>query len=234
MTASQDPAIYLAQPQASPAAAVLVQQVGLHTGHEVPLWMLAEVAVRQQADAQWISGVDGLWKQARRRGMAAAGVLAVNVLTAIGMLLHYSWAGGAAEERAAGMERAAIERRDAIEREIQDLRLDLRELRAALRRMSGVDPGPSGDGEAPSPDKFSLTDGGNNLFTAAGFAAALSDVIRPRTCSDTCSSNLECTSHFGRVCPFCSFGSCSAARPESPLPDAGVDAPSAPPATPSP
>lgn len=49
--------------------------------------------------------------------------------------------------------------------------------------------------------------------------------VSTAACLNTCSSNIECSGIL-QLCKFCSFGSCSATRPELPTPtDAGVDAP---------
>lgn len=136
---SDDPAIYLKQPP-TPEEHILSEQVGLHDGAEVPFWMFAKVAVRQRAQAMWISGIDAIARRIRRHFMAGLGALVINLTAIGGYAYHRAVASGAAEEHAANVERVIQEHRDAVEREIQDLRLDIRELRSMLHKMTDNKP----------------------------------------------------------------------------------------------
>ncbi len=54
--------------------------------------------------------------------------------------------------------------------------------------------------------------------------------IKPlSSCGATCSSNIECNNSLIPTCKFCNFGVCRAVRPETPIQDAGADAPGADP-----
>lgn len=209
---STDDLIVTLRKEPTPEEHAIAEGVGLHDGSHVPFHMFAKVAAAGHKNANWIGSMDGLMNKARRRALGALGALAFNLAALGGFLLH-----GAREEGAAG------ERAMQVEREIQDLRLDVRELRAAMRRMSGADSiGPGSSDETPNADKLSIVDGALQLLTTI----VPSPGPQPRTCGDICNSNLQCASHFGRVCPFCSFGSCSATMPQDPIPvDAGIDAP---------
>ena len=222
MIAEQDPSVYLVG-EPSAAAKILTQQVNRHSGGETPFWMLAEVAIRQHTQGEWIGEMNGFFRKVRR--YAIAGVLALlgNLGLIGGYAVHRIAATAAAEEHAANEERSAQERRDGVEREIQDLRLDIRELRAQMRRLSGADPiNPPSSEVIDDPSKFSMLFESMPLLVSVGPPPPPPE---PNTCGNTCSSNQECG--FTSVCKFCSFASCSQTRPESPqpAPDAGVDAP---------
>lgn len=225
-----DPAVYLNQPP-TPREHVLGQLVDLHDGAHVPFRMLAALAVRLHDATQWIATrvrIEGAIKRTARAGLLT---LLANVVLVGGVAVHSLKESGAAEEREAQRAREFLEYRDSERREHDRLEQDIRDLRRDLRRMSGADKlGPDGMDETPDPDKLSLLDGSTPLLTAGALSST--SVITPprpgpRTCGDFCNSSIQCASHFGRVCPFCSFGTCSAIRPEEPTdppPDAGVDA----------
>lgn len=224
--------VYLTQSEPSPRATILIKQVGQHAGREVPWWMFAELAVRLDDARAWITERSGLERKVRRYALAAILALAGNLVLLAGGVATHLKAQGAAEEREAQRDRSFLEYRDSVRRDMDRMEQDIRDLRRDLRRLSGADKlGPDGSEETPplDADKFSLLDG-SSLLLAAGALSSTSTpapIIRPRTCGDICSSSIECTSHFGRVCPFCSFGNCSATRPEEPPPtptDAGIDA----------
>lgn len=150
------PAVYLAK-DPTPEGKLLTEQVDQHAGAHVPFWMFAELAVRQHRDAAWIGGMEDIRRRVRRNALAALGALAVNLAAIGGYAAHRIAAGATADERALQLERSAVERRDAVERELQDLRLDVRALWAALHRLSGIEPPPSSDIDDPDAglDKFS-------------------------------------------------------------------------------
>lgn len=156
------PIVYLSQPPV-PADHSLAAAVGLHDGAHVPFWMFAKVADRLHLTATWVSRFDTFVRRGRR--WAVAGISAA--LLNLGLAAHYvvtrAEAVGAADERAAAVQRDADIYRTATEEKITELRLDIRELRAALRKMSGLDPITHGrstytpDSSIPSlPDKISL------------------------------------------------------------------------------
>lgn len=64
------------------------------------------------------------------------------------------------------------------------------------------------------------------IALAIALIACSKTTIKPRSCGATCNSNIECSTGVLPTCKFCNFGSCSAVRPELPMPldvDAGVD-----------
>lgn len=219
---NDDPAAYLKLPS-SEEGKLLTEQADQFPGSLVPFWMFAEVAVRQRKASTWIADRAKIEGKIRRRAAAGLATLAANLVLLFGYAAHRLEAGGAAEERAIQQERAAVERRDALEREIQDLRIDVRELRAAMRRMSGADAlGPESSETPLDPDRLSVLSGALEIF-ASGVPKPLP---HPRLCGQTCNSSIECSGGVTRSCPFCNFGTCRSTRPEEPIPkDAGVDAP---------
>lgn len=219
---NDDPAAFLKLP-ASDEGKLLTEQADQFSGSLVPFWMFAEVAVRQRKTSAWIADRTKIEGKIRRRAAAGLATLAANLVLLFGYAAHRLEAGGAAEERAIQQERAAVERRDTLEREIQDLRIDVRELRAAMRRMSGVDGlGPESSESPLDPDRISILSGALEIF-ASGLPKP---PRRPRLCGQTCNSSIECSGGVTRACPFCNFGTCRSTRPEEPIPkDAGVDAP---------
>lgn len=147
---TDDPAVFLKQPP-SPEEHVLSQQVDLHDGAYVPFWMFAKVVIRQREHSVFIGEMRAISRKVRRHFMAGLAALAVNLTAVGGYALHRAAATGAAEEHAANQERVIQEHRDAVEREIQDLRLDIRELRAVLHKMTDNTPNPSLSISALSP-----------------------------------------------------------------------------------
>lgn len=208
----------------TPEEHAIAEGVGLHDGAHVPFHMFVKAAMQSERNREWIGGVDDLMKKARHRALAALGALVLNLGAFGGFLLHRAAEDGAASERVVQFEQRAVERRDALEREIQDLRIDVRELRAAMRRMSGADALGPESSEAPmDPDRLSVLGGALEIF-ASGVPKPLP---HPRLCGQTCNSSIECSGGVTRSCPFCNFGTCRSTRPEQPIPvDAGVDAPS--------
>lgn len=205
----------------TPEEHAIAEGVGLHDGAHVPFHMFAKVAGTGHQNARWIKSVDGLMKKARRHALTALGAMALNLAAFGGFLLHRASEDGAAGERAVQVEQRNQERRDALQREIQDLRLDVREIRAALRRMSGVDaPGPQGIESTPDPDKVSAAERDLGIFASV----VPKPLPSPKICGQTCNSSIECSGGVSRTCPFCNFGTCRSTRPEQPIPvDAGVD-----------
>jgi len=142
------PSVYLVQTM-TPEEQTLAEQVDTHSGDSIPFWMLAKVAIRVHRLASWVQEMDGLFKKARRYLLAGVSAAAVN-LSAIGIyILHSSEARGAATERAANQERSFLEYREATSKQLQELRLDIRELRAELRRLSGAGKPPTSDNVSP-------------------------------------------------------------------------------------
>ncbi len=206
-----DPAVFL-KSAPSDAGRLLTQQVDRHDGAHVPWWMFSEVAVRQRQLAMWIGAMEGLFKKVRRHAMAGLATLAINLVAIGGYALHRASESG-----------ASTERENSLQGEIANLRLDIRALWAAMRRMSGAGPEhPESDiGYSPDPDKLSDLAGGWSAILAAGLPPP-----KPKSsCGATCNSSIECSFGVLKPCPFCNFGICKSTRPELPT-DAGVvDAP---------
>jgi hypothetical protein len=160
---STPPIVYLSQPP-SAAEHALAGAVDRHDGDQVPFWMLAKVAERLHLVAAWANRFDMFFRRGRR--WAVAGISAA--LLNLGLVGHFVLTKaedvGAAGEREAAQRRDADIYRAATEEKITELRLDIRELRAALRKMSGLDPmtprgstyPPDSSIPVPPPDKITL------------------------------------------------------------------------------
>lgn len=210
---NDDPAAFLKLPP-SDEGKLLTEQADQHAGAATPFWMFAEVAVRQRKTSAWIAERSEVERKIRRRAAAGLAALAANLVLLFGYAAHRLEAGGAAEQR-------AIEQ----DRSIQELKTDIRELRAELRRYVGAD-APKIDG---ADDTGSEPDG--KFTNLDRWGSVLASVLPGRlpspqsSCGRICSSSIECTS-LVPSCKYCNFGECKATRPESPTPvDAGVDAP---------
>ncbi len=209
---SDDPAVYLVLPP-TPEEHILAEQVDLHGGAAVPFWMFSKVAHRLKRQAAWIGQMDGLFRRVRRYTIAGLTALAMNLTAVGGYALHRASQNGASEERAMNLERATQQQRDAVEREIQDLRLDIRELRAAMRKVTG---------EVPKDDI--------SYASAMPPSLTLRPEIEPAfSCADvSCFASIDCRDPFTN-CHYCYQGHCSSVLPAEPEPspttDAGVDAP---------
>lgn len=151
---SDDPAVYLPQ-SPTPEEYVLAEQIDLRNG---PSIAAAKVALRQRRQAMWVSRMDGLFRSARRNARAAFATIAINAAGIAGCALHRAAQDGAAEERAAAGERAFLEYRSTVAGQLKDLREDVRELRLALRRISGAPVPQSDDADRllPPPDKVGM------------------------------------------------------------------------------
>lgn len=148
---ADNPSDYLRE-DPTPDARLLVQHVGLHQGAHVPLWMLAEVAIRQHRTGAWVEDLAGLLRRVRRWAMAAVAAVAVNMVPFTVYIVSHVKASGAAEERAEAVKREYDEYRTGIRRELEDMHQDIRELRREMRRMSG---GAPETGTVLQPDRLS-------------------------------------------------------------------------------
>lgn len=150
-----DPFIYLASPPTEEEQR-LAEACNRHSGDHTPFHMLAKVAVRLYRVVIPVERMHAFMRRGQRYVMAAATFAALN-LGGIGIwVIDRSNANAVAREHAADVERAIREYREASEREMQDLRTDIRELRAELRRISGAEPAPPGAESLTPPDKFSM------------------------------------------------------------------------------
>ena len=226
---ANDPAVFLSKSSPSPEGHQLTEQLDQHTGAPVPFWMFSEAMVKLRWALEWIVSRDKTEGALRRHVRAALLALAGNLVLLGGYAVHRLEANGAAQAHAADQAAAFIEYRESVRREMDDLRHQLSELRADLRRLSGADPvKPNSDIDYnPDPDKLSELDRWN------GILASMLPKPRPKSaCGSICSSNIECSSGILKPCPFCNFGVCKSTRPElpapappTPPPDAGIDAP---------
>lgn len=138
------PVVYLHQ-QPTPEDAAFAEACGTHTGGEVQFWMLGQVAKRTHANSVWAASRRAIERKLRRWLIAGAGLALGNLVTGGLYLLHRAEDTGAEQERAAELSRSVERYRQNTDDVIRELRLDIRELRAAMRRLSGLDPdAPSG------------------------------------------------------------------------------------------
>ncbi|MES2170574.1 MAG: hypothetical protein V4479_07610 [Actinomycetota bacterium] len=161
---ASSPAIYLVMPS-TPEEHSLAGSVGLHDGEPVPFHMLAKVAGRLHKVSTWASRFDVFMRRGKRWAYAGISAALLNLGIAGHFVIDRAEAVGAADERAAAIQRESERFRNSTDEKINELRLDIRELRAALRRISGTDLVPQGtrfnppDSSAPrrrSLDKLSL------------------------------------------------------------------------------
>lgn len=154
MIDDSNPSVYLVR-EPSDEGRLLAEQCDRHSGAETPFWMLAEVAVKGHRTSQWVGRMDGFLKRARRYVGAAVGAAAIN-LSALGVyMLHRHDENVAAVERAAAEDRAFDEYRRTTDEKIQELRLDIRELRRELRRLGLGGPSAPDSSMWHTPDKLS-------------------------------------------------------------------------------
>lgn len=190
------PADYLAQ-DPTPGEQLLGRQADLHDGAAVPWWMFAKVTLRLYRIALWVAGADKMATRARRWLIAGVTMAVANLGGVAVYSVHRIQESAVAEERAAVLrenvvqDRAEMLRRLAdiaaqMQRQIDELKLDVRELRRALHRLSGRDPlpdrAPDRDPAGPDsslwfpPDKFSLLSdpaaGGRLLIIPRGVSCA--------------------------------------------------------------
>lgn len=157
------PVAYLTQ-DPTPEETVLAEQVGQHLGAPVPFWMFARLALKQWGVSAWAASRRKMERRLRRWVIAGASIAATNLGGLFVFLYHRAdamaeqqRAVGAEQERAAELARDVQRYRDATEETIRELRLDIRELRAAMRKMTGVDPEGAHSGDLLRiPSAFSL------------------------------------------------------------------------------
>jgi hypothetical protein len=122
----------------------LAQLVDRHDGAEVPFHMFAKVAIMTDGHERWFDRLERAWRRSRRYVMA--GVLsAATSLGSLGLYwLHAHDERVAAAAREAAAQVALDEYRHVTSDKIEQLRLDVRELRAALNsalhRLGVADP----------------------------------------------------------------------------------------------
>lgn len=161
---STPPVAYLTtEPTAEEAT--LAEQVGTHIGAATPFWMLARVALQQHSIAVWAAARRRMERRLRGWVLAGASIAATNLVGVVVFLYHrqdamaeQQRAAGADQERAAALAREVQRYRDTTEETIRELRLDIRELRASMRKLTGAEPAPNGSALPDSnavPDKLS-------------------------------------------------------------------------------
>lgn len=132
---------------------MLVEQLNSHDGAEVPMHMLAKVAVRVHKQSMWQGRMDKIRRQITRRALAVAGMLLANVAVVAGHWMASHDAGVADRE-------SFVEYRRATDETIVELRKDIRELRgaltAALRRLGMAAPSEPDSTIDSEPETFSL------------------------------------------------------------------------------
>lgn len=201
-----DPAVYLQQ-EPTAEERILTEQAGLHYGAGVPMWMFAKLAVRQRRQSRWIASIDGLLRRVKRRARVGLGTLAANLVLLCGYAVHRIEASAAADERLAAQERAFIEYRTSVGSQLMEMRLDIRELRATLHKLSGTDTNPD----------ISVVSMASYLQPPP---LALDRVVPLSSCANACSVSRDCQDIL-QSCRYCSSGQCSQTLPAEPT-DAGV------------
>lgn len=159
------PADYLAQDPA-PEEQLLGKQTDLHDGAAVPWWMFAKVALRVYRIALWVAGADKLATRARRWMIAGVTIACANLGGVAVYSVHRIQESAVEAERAAVLRQTVADDRldmlrrldkmnELLQRQLDEIKIDVRELRLALHRLSGRDPLPgnrSPDVHAPVPD----------------------------------------------------------------------------------
>lgn len=156
------PADYLSQ-EPSPEELRLGKQTDLHGG-AVPWWAFAKAVLRLHSIVVWVARADGLGRSTRK-WLAAGITIALANLAGVGVYtVHRIQEAAVADERSAVLQRAVADGRieflqrvaevtGVLQRQVDELKLDVRELRRALQRLSGRDPlhGKADPGD-PGPD----------------------------------------------------------------------------------
>lgn len=141
-----------APPEAQRFMGSLFRDAGGHT----PYAHFATLAVIVQHLAEWVGRMEGLRKRLLRYVLAGASFAALH-LSAVGIYaLNRHDEAVAARERAVTRDQLFEEYRKETDGKIEQLRLDVRELRRELRRI-GIGPGPEPDSRVfRLPDKLSF------------------------------------------------------------------------------
>lgn len=136
-----DPHIYLPQPPL-PAEKELLEALLCETGDPAPAHWVVKVALRLWRQVRWSDRLQAALRRGRRYAMVCASFAAANIGVFGINWLHAHDEHVAEVERAAAADRAEIEYRRVTEQRLNELRQDLIELRASLRKLTGVDPKP--------------------------------------------------------------------------------------------
>lgn len=143
----RNPAIYLTR-QMNDDESALMDAVKLHTGAAVPAHMFIKLVLIVHEIHTLAGRVLGGWRLIKWIGVPLIGAVITNA-TCVGRAAYEAHdAHVAAEQQRLDDQRAFQVYRDGVEREMAELRLDIRELRQLLRKMSGADHGPVGAGSA--------------------------------------------------------------------------------------
>lgn len=146
MSAESNPAIYLHR-QPNDEERALIESLGLHAGAETPLHMFVKLVMIVHELKAIASRVTTGWRIIRWIGVPLIGAVIGNA-TCVGRAAYEAHdARVAAEQQRVDDQRAFQVYRDGVEKEIAEMRLDIRELRSMLRKMSGADPGPVSSSE---------------------------------------------------------------------------------------
>jgi hypothetical protein len=136
---SSDPAIYLPQPTTGDER-LLGHVLGLQDDEPAPWRAVAKLAVRVHRQALWTGRIDAIFRRGKRIAIAGIAAAVTNIAALGAYWLHADEARVAEVERATAAREEFAEYRKATEAQTAELRLDIRELRAALHRLSGDDP----------------------------------------------------------------------------------------------
>lgn len=136
-----NPAIYLPRPPNDDERA-LIDAIGLNSVSGVPPHMFVKLVLIVHELKELAGRVLGGWRLIRWIGVPLVGAVVANA-TCVGKAAYEAHdARVAAEQQRVDDQRAFQVYRDGVEHEMAELRLDIRELRQLLRKISGADAGP--------------------------------------------------------------------------------------------
>lgn len=160
-----DPAVYARRPP-TPEEHILAELCNGHDGAPVPLHFFTKVAVRLKRLGQWAAGLDDVRRKLRANWRRGAAMLGANAALIAGFVIHRVAAEATAAEHAAAQERAEVIYREGMQRLIDLLEKRLESDERRLDRVTGAEPGPSGDFDNRVPDKVSSLRGPSCTFAS--------------------------------------------------------------------
>lgn len=156
MRTESNPAIYLHRQQMNDDETALMDALGLHAGASVPAHMFIKLVVIVHELKAIAARVMTGWRIIRWIGVPLIGAVITNA-TCVGKAAYEAHdVRVAAEQQRVDDQRAFQVYRDGVEKEIAEMRLDIRELRSMLRKMTGAEPGPVSSSAAFADSGFGI------------------------------------------------------------------------------